>query len=115
MTTLNLWSWFRVLYDPHLLRKLNNEGNMQIEVLTKEELLKFKSELIQEIKQAIKSEDVQPKQWLRSSEVRDLLKISSGTLQNLRIKGILRYEKVGGIFYYAYTDIVQLLGEIGNS
>jgi hypothetical protein len=88
---------------------------MQIEVLTKEELLKFKTELIQEIKQAIKSEDVQPKQWLRSSEVRDLLKISSGTLQNLRIKGILRYEKVGGIFYYAYTDIVQLLGEIGNS
>ena len=88
---------------------------MQIEILTKEELLKFKTELIQEIKQAIKLEDVQPKQWLRSSEVRDLLKISSGTLQNLRIKGILRYEKVGGIFYYAYTDIVQLLGEIGNS
>ncbi|WP_214225047.1 helix-turn-helix domain-containing protein [Pedobacter sp. B4-66] len=88
---------------------------MQIEILTREELLKFKTELIQEIKQAIKSEDVQPKQWLRSSEVRDLLKISSGTLQNLRIKGILRYEKVGGIFYYAYTDIVQLLGEIGNS
>lgn len=88
---------------------------MQIEILTKEELSKFKNELIQEIKQAIKSEDVQPKQWLRSSEVRDLLKISSGTLQNLRIKGILRYEKVGGIFYYAYTDIVQLLGEIGNS
>ncbi|RQO69768.1 DNA-binding protein [Pedobacter sp. KBW06] len=88
---------------------------MQIEILTREELLKFKTELIQEIKQAIKSEDVQPKQWLRSSEVRDLLKISSGTLQNLRIKGILRYEKVGGIFYYAYSDIVQLLGEIGNS
>nr|WP_068892285.1 helix-turn-helix domain-containing protein [Pedobacter panaciterrae] len=88
---------------------------MQIEILTRQELLKFKTELIQEIKQAIKSEDMQPKQWLRSSEVRDLLKISSGTLQNLRIKGILRYEKVGGIFYYAYTDIVQLLGEIGNS
>lgn len=88
---------------------------MLIEILTREELLKFKTELIQEIKQAIKSEDVQSKQWLRSSEVRDLLKISSGTLQNLRIKGILRYEKVGGIFYYAYTDIVQLLGEIGNS
>jgi hypothetical protein len=88
---------------------------MQIEILTREELVKFKTELIQEIKQAIKSEDVQLKQWLRSSEVRDLLKISSGTLQNLRIKGILRYEKVGGIFYYTYTDIVQLLGEIGNS
>jgi len=88
---------------------------MQIEILTKEELLKFRSELIQEIKQAIKSDDVLPKQWLRSSEVRKLLKVSSGTLQNLRIKGILPYEKVGGIFYYAYADIVQLMGEIGNS
>ncbi|MBC8986697.1 helix-turn-helix domain-containing protein [Pedobacter sp. N36a] len=88
---------------------------MQIEILSKEELNKFKTELIQEIKQAIKSDDLQPKEWLRSSEVRKLLKISYGTLQNLRIKGLLRYEKVGGIFYYAYTDIVQLLGEIGNS
>jgi hypothetical protein len=88
---------------------------MLIEILTKEELLKFKSELIQEIKAVIKSDEVQPKEWLRSSEVRKLLKISTGTLQNLRIKGILRYEKVGGIFYYAYGDIVQLLGEIGNS
>ncbi|WP_316753911.1 helix-turn-helix domain-containing protein [Pedobacter gandavensis] len=88
---------------------------MQIEILSKEELLQFKSELIQEIKQAIKSDDAPVKQWLRSSEVRTLLKISSGTLQNLRIKGILPYEKIGGIFYYAYSDIVQLLGEIGNS
>jgi hypothetical protein len=82
---------------------------MQIEILSKEELLQFKS------KQAIKSDEAPTKQWLRSSEVRSLLKISSGTLQNLRIKGILPYEKIGGIFYYAYSDIVQLLGEIGNS
>lgn len=87
---------------------------MLIEILTKEELLKFKSDLIQEIKQIIKSDDIQPKQWLRSSEVRTLLKISSGTLQNLRIKGILQYEKIGSIFYYAYADIVQLMGEIGG-
>jgi hypothetical protein len=89
---------------------------MQIEILTREELLKFKSELIAEIKQTIRTDEmVTNKQWLRSSEVRKFLKISSGTLQNLRIKGILPYEKIGGIFYYAHADIVQLLGEIGNS
>lgn len=89
---------------------------MQMEIFTKEELNKFKSELIQEIKQAIKSDGMQQsKQWLRSSEVRKLLKISPGTLQNLRVKGILPYEKIGGIFYYAYADIHQLLGKIGNS
>lgn len=114
MTRAIAWSWFGLFYAPHLPCKLK-QGIMQIEILSKEELLKFKSELIQEIKQAIKTDDVLVKQWLRSSEVRTLLKISSGTLQNLRIKGILPYEKIGGIFYYAYSDIVQLLGEIGNS
>lgn len=87
---------------------------MQIEILT-EELVQFKKELIQAVTQAVKSEETAPKEWLRSSEVRKLLKISSGTLQNLRIKGIIPYEKVGGIFYYAYVDIVQLLVEIANS
>jgi hypothetical protein len=88
---------------------------MHIEIITLEDLLKFKAELIQEIKLVLKPEELTAKKWLRSSEVRQLLNISSGTLQNLRIKGILRYEKIGGIFYYAHADIVQLLGEIGNS
>ena len=89
---------------------------MQIEILTIEDLQRFKSELIEEIKQTIRTrETVTNKQFLRSSEVRKLLKISSGTLQNLRIKGILPYEKIGGIFYYAYGDIEKLLSEIGNS
>lgn len=89
---------------------------MQIEILTREELQRFKSELIEEIKQTIKTDETATsKQWLRSCEVRKLLKISAGTLQNLRIKGILKYEKLGGIFYYAHSDISQLLGEIGKS
>ena len=89
---------------------------MQIEILTKEELQRFKSELIEEIKQIIKTDETATsRQWLRSCEVRKLLKISAGTLQNLRIKGILKYEKLGGIFYYAHSDISQLLGEIGKS
>lgn len=88
---------------------------MQIEIITKEDLQQFKAELIQEIKQAIRPTPDQPPQWLRSAEVRNLLKISAGTLQNLRIRGLLRYQKVGGMFYYAYADITQLLGEIGSS
>lgn len=86
---------------------------MQIEILTKQDLFNFKNEIIQEIKKITKSNDsTLNKEWLRSIEVRKLLKISAGTLQNLRIKGILPYEKIGGIFYYAYEDINRLLGEI---
>jgi hypothetical protein len=38
----------------------------------------------------------QSKQWLKSVDVRKMLNISPGTLQNLRINGTLRYTKIGG-------------------
>ena len=49
------------------------------------------------------------KQRLKSSEVRKLLKISPGTLQNLRINGTLSFTKIGSIIYYSYEDIEAML------
>ncbi|MEX0314041.1 MAG: helix-turn-helix domain-containing protein, partial [Allomuricauda sp.] len=49
------------------------------------------------------------KKWLKSPEVRELLGISPGTLQNLRINGTLPYTKVGGVLYYDYQEIMQVL------
>ena len=87
-----------------------------LDLITKEDLDAFKKELFEKLdKLNINNEQYQEKKWLRSSEVRKLLKISAGTLQNLRIKGVLKYEKLGGIFYYGHSDIEQLLGEIGRS
>ena len=48
--------------------------------------------------------------WLKSSEVRKLLKISPGTLQTLRANGTLKYSKVGGIIYYDQDHVQELLG-----
>ena len=87
---------------------------MQIEILTWEDLLRFKAELIKELRIIIQQEEVTNVQWLRSAEVRKLLKISPGTLQNLRIKGAIPYQKIGNIFYYAYSDISYLLNKIGK-
>jgi hypothetical protein len=86
---------------------------MNVELITKEDLKQFKSELLLEIKQIIKPGDGQSKQWLKSNEVRKLLNISPGTLQNLRISGTLRYTKIGGMMYYKLEDIHRLLEE-GN-
>ena len=89
---------------------------MQIEILTREELHRFKSELIEEIKQTIRTDEtVTNKQFLRSSEVRKLLKISSGTLQNLCIKGYFPMRRLAAHYTMYNGDIEQLLGEIGNS
>lgn len=80
-----------------------------IEVITKDDLNEFKKQLIGEIRTLIKPEDGAAKKWLKSNEVRKLLNISPGTLQNLRINGTLRFTKVGSMLYYKLDDINTLL------
>jgi ribonucleotide reductase beta subunit family protein with ferritin-like domain len=80
-----------------------------IEMITREDLKQFKSELIDEIKQIMKPGQGQSKQWLKSVDVRKMLNISPGTLQNLRINGTLRYTKIGGMMYYKLEDIHKVL------
>lgn len=83
---------------------------MSVEIITKEDLLEFRSELISEISKLVKLlGQSQSKRWLKSAEVRKLLTISAGTLQNLRINGTLRYTKIGGSMYYKSADINKLL------
>ena len=82
---------------------------MNVEMITKEDLKEFKNELLNELKQLIKSGEGQSKNWLKSNEVRKLLKISPGTLQNLRINGTLSFTRIGSIIYYKMEDINMLL------
>ena len=77
-------------------------------IVTKRDLLNFGNLLLSEIKNS-KTTETPTKQWLKSAEVRELLKISPGTLQNLRINGTLKYKRIGGIIYYNYEGIVKML------
>ena len=76
--------------------------------ITKRDLLNFSNVILSEIKEMVGQQE-QPAQWLKSSEVRKLLKISPGTLQNLRINGTLNYKRIGGIIFYKYDDIKKML------
>lgn len=80
-----------------------------IELLTKSDLEEFKKDLLKEIGALIQPQAAEGKKWLKSVEVRKLLNISPGTLQNLRINGTLSYTKVGSILYYKYADILKVL------
>lgn len=82
---------------------------MAIEVITKEDLQQFRHQLLDDIKSILGEKPQEQKEWLKSFEVRKLLKISPGTLQNLRINGTLSYTKIGSIIYYNYQDIEKLL------
>ena len=82
---------------------------MAIQVITSEDLNEFRTLLLKDLKELLLSSPQSSKQWLKSKEVRKLLNISPGTLQNLRINGTLTYTKVGGIMFYDNADIEKLL------
>lgn len=82
---------------------------MAIEIITKEDLQTFRFQLLDDLKNILHTKPHKQKQWLKSSEVRKLLKISPGTLQNLRINGTLSFTKIGSIIYYNYDDIETVL------
>ncbi|WP_422351018.1 helix-turn-helix domain-containing protein [Flagellimonas sp.] len=79
-------------------------------IITTEDLREFKMELLEDIKDLLQDQNGQTnKKWLKSNEVRELLGISPGTLQNLRINGTIPYTKIGGVLYYEYNEIMQVL------
>lgn len=84
---------------------------MAVEIITREDLQDFRLQLLNDIRQLITPKQSPPvKPWLKASDVRRLLGISSGKLQTLRISGKLHSSKIGGVHYYKYEDIQQLLG-----
>lgn len=86
---------------------------MTAELLTTDDLRDFKMDLLDDIKGLLSSpiNPLRKKTWLKSSEVRELLGISAGTLANLRVNGTLPYSKVGGIILYDYDEIAKVLEE----
>lgn len=85
---------------------------MPATILTSEDLYDFKIELLEEIKKLISPKaSKEAKRYLKSSEVMEMLSISPGTLQNLRINGTLPYSKIGGIILYEEKEIERVLEE----
>lgn len=85
---------------------------MPAEIVTTDDLREFKLDLIKEIKQLFAAHHGQPtKKWLKSYEVRKLLGISPGTLQNMRINGTLPFTKIGGVIFYDSEDIQKMMAE----
>jgi len=82
---------------------------MAAEILTKEDLQAFKAELFTELRDLIHTPTAQPRKWLKSYEVREMLGISPGTLQNMRVNGTMSYTKINGLIFYEYDDIIKLM------
>ena len=85
---------------------------MAAQIITKEDLDQFRVELVNEFKEILShNKTPSTKKWLKSYEVRELLGISPGTLQNMRVNGTLPYTKIGGLIFYDNDDIQKMLLE----
>ena len=90
--------------------KFSSERMYAHQLITVADLTMFKNQLIEDLLTALKSQINQPqKKWLKSHEVRRLLKISPGTLQTLKSTGVIPYTKVGGVHFFDYEDIQSVL------
>ncbi|MDX1760728.1 MAG: helix-turn-helix domain-containing protein [Christiangramia sp.] len=84
---------------------------MPTSIITTDDLREFKLELLEEIKELLNSKSSNSKKWLKSTDVMKMLKISPGTLQNLRINGTIPYTKIGGLIYYDAGEIERVMEE----
>lgn len=85
---------------------------MAATIITLEDLQNFKQELLTEIQKLLSQRQTTPaRRWLKSNEVRRLLLLSPGTLQNLRVNGTLPFTKIGGVIFYDYDDIQKMIEE----
>lgn len=83
---------------------------MQIEILTKADLLQFKQDLIEEIKNLVTNKSKQENMtYLKSKDVKRLLSCSDSTLQYFRQSGKISAQKVGGTYYYSRESINNLM------
>ncbi|PNQ72792.1 DNA-binding protein [Hanstruepera neustonica] len=81
---------------------------MTLDLITKDDLKTLKQEIITELRTILGGQTEQ-KKWLKSADVREMLNISPGTLQNLRVNGTLPYTMMGKTIYYEYNDVIKIL------
>lgn len=85
---------------------------MPNKTITTDDLMEFKLDLFEELKELFSKHTTgKLKRYMRSADVRKLLHISAGTLQNMRINGTLPYIKIAGTIYYDTEDIQRVMQE----
>lgn len=99
----------------HLCPYTKHTITMAVEIITKDDLQVFKTQLLEDIRHLINKNQEPLRPWLRSVEVRNLLQISPGTLMSLRVKGILKFKRVGSIMFYRYEDVMSMIEQDDNS
>ncbi len=81
-----------------------------MELITKEDLISFKQDLIVELRDIIsKNKPTEESQYLTTLEARKMLRVSVNSLAKIRNEFGLTRTQILGKFYYKKTEILRLL------
>ncbi|TVP52357.1 MAG: DNA-binding protein [Mongoliibacter sp.] len=80
----------------------------QVELLTKDDLENLRLRLLEDLMRMLEPKKKVVRDWIKSAEVRRILNISHGSLQNLRVNGMLNPRKIGGTYYYRTEEVEAL-------
>lgn len=83
------------------------------DMITKEDLRQFGLELLGNIGALMaQTKEVQgeivEQEWIKSKQVRTLMNMSPGSVQNLRVTQKVRFKKILGSYYYNKVDLLKL-------
>jgi hypothetical protein len=88
----------------------NGQKTSPPRLATFDDLEQFRVKFLMDIKMMLEGHlNKTAKRWLKSSEVRKILGISTGTLQSLRDNQKIPFTRIGRLIYYDAAEIDNLL------
>jgi hypothetical protein len=84
-------------------------------IATKDELDLLLTEKLeryyQKIVDALHGANLSQRKWLKAAELKKLLPLSDYRIAEMRIRGLLDFQKIGGTYYYTIDSINRLLNK----
>lgn len=88
---------------------------MKLDLATKEDIQVLEEKLDRVINLFTAERTSVKEEWMKSSEVKAMLKCSDASLKNYRDTGILPSSKIRGTYYYTRNDVNRMLNKKSNS
>lgn len=82
---------------------------MKLDLATKEDIQVLEEKLDRVINFFTAERTSVKEEWMKSSEVKTMLKCSDASLKNYRDSGALPSSKIGGTYYYAKAEVDSML------
>jgi hypothetical protein len=75
--------------------------------VTKEDLQQWEKDVLQKVFDIIRVNNTDQEDWVKTNQAMKILGCSRGKIYSLREKGILKYKKLGGTYYYDMSSILD--------